>query len=243
MAFKIFPMRVTDSRHVTPSILQLSFERDDGEKIEYQAGQFINIHFENDGKKIHRSYSIANTPGGEWLEIAMSPVEGGRATRLLSGLSVGDVIEGSGPYGRFILKDDEPTRYVMLATGTGVTPYRAMLPLLEERIARGFSVDVLLGIWRREEALYADEFLAFAEQQPGFTFHVCYSRDMPDEVADHECEGYVQARMQQLDMDPERDIVYLCGNPDMVDQAMAWLKELGFPIARLRREKYLPSRR
>ena len=62
------------------------------------------------------------------------------------------------------------------------------------------------------------------------------------EVADHECEGYVQARMQHLNLNPERDIVYLCGNPDMVDQALAWLKELGFPVARVRREKYLPSR-
>ncbi len=242
MAFKTFPLRLLESRHVTPSILHLVFTRDDAVEIEYQAGQFINIHFDNDGKKIHRSYSIANAPGADYMEIAMSPVAGGRATTLLSGLSVGDVIEGSGPYGRFVLRDEEPTRYVLVATGTGVTPYRSMLPLLEERIARGFSADVLLGIWRREEALYADEFLALAKNQPGFTFHACYSQEMPDNLADHECQGYVQARMRQLNLNPDHDIVYLCGNPDMVDQAMAWLKELGFPVARIRREKYLPSR-
>lgn len=242
MAFKTFPMRLLESRHVTPSILHLVFTRDDGEAFAYQAGQFINIHFEYDGKLIHRSYSIANPPGDDYVEIAMSPVENGRATKLLSGLSVGDTILASGPYGRFILKDDEPTRYVLVGTGTGVTPYRSMLPLLEKRIDQGFSVDVLLGIWRREEALYADDFRALAEKQSGFTFHVCYSRELPDDLADHEHQGYVQARMQQLDLDPERDIVYLCGNPDMVDQAMAWLKELGFPVSRVRREKYLPSR-
>ncbi len=242
MAFKIFPLRLLESRHVTPSILHLVFTRDDGTEFTYQAGQFINIHFENDGKLIHRSYSIANSPGDDYLEIAMSPVEGGRATRLLSALSAGDVIEASGPYGRFVLKDEEPTRYVLVATSTGVTPYRSMLPLLEERIARGFSADVLLGIWRREEALYAEDFLALANKQPGFNFHACYSREMPGDVAGHECQGYVQARMQHLDLDPERDIVYLCGNPDMVDQAMAWLKELGFPVARIRREKYLFAR-
>lgn len=242
MAFKTFPLRLLESRHVTPSILHLVFTRDDGTEFTYQAGQFINIHFEYDGKLIHRSYSIANSPGDDYLEIAMSPVEGGRATRLLSALSAGDVIEASGPYGRFVLKDEEPTRYVLVATGTGVTPYRSMLPLLEERIARGFSADVLLGTWRREEALYAEDFLALADQQPGFNFHACYSRELPDDLAGHECQGYVQARMQQLELDPARDIVYLCGNPDMVDEAMAWLKELGFPVARVRREKYLFSR-
>ncbi len=110
MAFKTFPLRLLESRHVTPSILHLVFTRDDAVEIEYQAGQFINIHFDNDGKKIHRSYSIANAPGADYMEIAMSPVAGGRATTLLSGLSVGDVIEGSGPYGRFVLRDEEPTR-------------------------------------------------------------------------------------------------------------------------------------
>ncbi|TDJ11909.1 MAG: ferredoxin--NADP reductase, partial [Gammaproteobacteria bacterium] len=60
MAFKIFPLRLLETRHVTPSILHLVFSRDDGEELTYQAGQFINIHFDNDGKKIHRSYSIAN---------------------------------------------------------------------------------------------------------------------------------------------------------------------------------------
>ncbi|MBT8143058.1 MAG: ferredoxin--NADP reductase, partial [Gammaproteobacteria bacterium] len=148
MAWKTFPIKVVEIGMVTPSVLVLTFARADGERLEYAAGQFINIHFEHEGTPIHRSYSVANTPGSDSFQIAISPVEGGRATKLLFGLKIGDVIEGSGPYGRFVLRDDQPCRYIMAATGTGVTPYRAMLPLLEQRIEQGFKIDILLGVWR-----------------------------------------------------------------------------------------------
>ncbi len=242
VAWKIFPLRLIESRHVTPSILHLVFERDDGVTFDYKAGQFFNIHFASGEKMIHRSYSVANTPGDDFIEIAMSPVEGGKATKLLSGLAVGNVIEASGPYGRFILKDDEPTRYVLVATGTGVTPYRAMLPLLEERLAQGFSVAVIVGIWRREESLYADDFLAMARKHDRFDFQACYSRDFPDDPSANEYHGYVQTRFEEMNLNPEKDIVYLCGNPNMIDQATTYLKDAGFPTPHLRREKYLSAR-
>jgi ferredoxin-NADP reductase len=40
----------------------------------------------------------------------------------------------------------------------------------------------------------------------------------------------------------ERDITYLCGNPDMIDATFTQLKELGMPIKHIRREKYVSSR-
>lgn len=240
--WKTFPLKLVASRNVTPSILHLAFRREDGEVFEYKAGQFINIHFEDEGKPIHRSYSVANPPGSELIEIAMSPVENGRATRLLSGLEPGDVIDASGPYGRFILKDDEPTRYVMVATGTGVTPYRAMLPEIETRLSEGFSVDLMLGIWRRDEALYAEDFIHMADRHENFTYHACYSREMPEDKTEHELQGYVQNQFPGMELDPERDIVYLCGNPDMIDQAVEFLREKAFPTGHMRREKYVSAK-
>ena len=242
MAWKTFEVKVTDKRMITPSVLVLSFARVDGERLDYVAGQFINIHFEAAGQQIHRSYSIANPPGADSFEIAVSPVEGGRATNLLFGLDVGDALDVSGPYGRFVLRDDEPCRYILAATGTGVTPYRAMLPTLTERLDDGFTIEILLGIWRREEALFADDFIAFADAHDNVNFHACYSREMPDEPSSHEKSGYVQRHVETLQPDPAGDIVYLCGNPNMIDDAVEMLRALEFPTKQLRREKYLPAR-
>ncbi len=243
MAWNTFPLRLEYSEHITPSILHLAFRRADGERFNYIPGQFLNIHFEADGAPTHRSYSVANPPDDTGLiEIDMSPVAGGRATRLLSDLGGGDVVNASGPYGRFILRDDRPCRYVLAGTGTGITPFRAMLPELRGRIRAGFQADLLLGVWNPDELLYGAQFLEVAREEEGFRFHACYSRVMPEKPAPHERRGYVQSRFDGLGLDPESDIVYLCGNPNMVDDAMAYLRAAGFPSKHLRREKYVSAR-
>lgn len=244
MARETFPLRLESSARLTPHVLELTFRRSDQEVLDYAAGQFINIHFEADGQAVQRSYSVASPPGrSDLLEIAVSPVEGGKATRLLFALEPGDEIQASGPYGRFVLRDDPPCRYVLVGTGTGIAPYRAMLPQLEKLLlAGGYRVELLLGVWSREELLYGDEFVDFARAHPGFVFHACYSRVLPRAPENYEHEGYVQKRFSVMSLDAEHDIVYLCGNPGMVDEGAAWCKQHGFPTARIRREKYLPAR-
>lgn len=245
MKWKTFPMRLAWARSVTPTVLHLAFRRDDGLPFEFTAGQFINLHWERDGELTHRSYSVAIPPGeSDLIEIAAAPVEGGFATERLFALQPGDPILASGPYGRFVLKEDPPCRYVLAATGTGVTPYRSMLPEIKALLEAGeHTVDLLLGVRRPEELLYGEEFRAFSEAHERFSFSACYSRDLPDAPADWEHRGYLQHRFEHLALDPASDIVYLCGNPGMIDEAFALLKDAGFGIRQIRREKYLSARR
>jgi NAD(P)H-flavin reductase len=52
----------------------------------------------------------------------------------------------------------------------------------------------------------------------------------------------VQNVLPEVAPQPEHDIAYLCGNPDMVDATFAVLKDIGLPIKHIRREKYVSSR-
>jgi ferredoxin-NADP reductase len=81
-----------------------------------------------------------------------------------------------------------------------------------------------------------------AKKYPQFRFRACYSREFPPQSEAWEQRGYVQAHFAELGLDPTKDVIYLCGNPDMIDQAMEQLRALEFPSRNLRREKYLPSR-
>ncbi|OOG65462.1 hypothetical protein B0E46_03715 [Rhodanobacter sp. B04] len=54
--------------------------------------------------------------------------------------------------------------------------------------------------------------------------------------------GHVQNVLAEISPSAERDIAYLCGNPNMVDAAFAALKEFGLPVPQIRREKYISSR-
>jgi len=229
---------------VTPTVLCLGFRRQDGQLLDFKPGHFVNVHFEDQGGQTHRSYSVANPPGENHFEIAVAPVEDGRATRYLFGLKEGDQVDISGPYGRFVLRDEHYARYVLVGTGTGITPYRAMLPELTRRMNDSQApvrVEVLVGVRSREEFMFADDFLAAALETPGIELHARYSRQLPGQPQPWETLGYVQGLFEELELDPEQDIVYLCGNPNMIDEAVGWLKARGFTVKRIRREKYLSA--
>ena len=235
---------------LAPSVRHLAFERADGAPFAFIPGQFVQVHFHYaDGKPTKRSYSVATIGAGDGspvprVEMAVSYVDGGAATALLGGLAEGGTIEASGPYGRFCLMDaDANQRYVFVATGTGVTPYRAMLPQLKALFAkRDIEVALIYGARNESELLYGDEFEAFARENPQFRFYACFSRTPRAQPRAHDRNGRVQVALEEIKPDPARDIAYLCGNPDMVDQAFNLLKEAGLPIPHIRREKYVSSR-
>jgi len=242
MSHQKFNLILSGREFITPRVMKFSLTREDGAKCEYIPGQFITLHLPWQDMVLRRSYSIA-TPAqqagaSDEIEIGVTEVDGGRATNVLFNLRPGARIEATGPFGRFVLRDDPPVRYVLVATGTGVSPYRSMLPALSERLSEsGYSAQLLLGVRSREELLFGADFEHFAEQHSGFRFTPSFSRD-PDDDAHH---GYVQQQLVQMALDPEKDIVYLCGNPDMIDQSVAHLKSLGFNNPHIRREKYVSS--
>ncbi|WP_266170318.1 ferredoxin--NADP reductase [Dyella subtropica] len=244
-----FTLRLVDSYMLAPAVRHLVFERADGQPLAFVPGQFLQVHFHyDDGTATKRSYSVGTVGDGsspvQRIEIAVSYVEGGAATKLLGDLQHGETIEASGPYGRFCLQaGDTHPRYLLIATGTGVTPYRAMLPQLQALLAKGDREVVLLYGARNEgELLYGEEFEAFAQANPGFTFHGCLSREARAVPRPNDRNGHVQGVLAELAPSAERDIAYLCGNPNMVDAAFAALKEYGLPVPQIRREKYISSR-
>jgi NAD(P)H-flavin reductase len=239
---------------LAPSVAHLSFVRDDGEPLDYIPGQFVQVHFQyTDGTATKRSYSLAarheHALGpDDTVEIAVSYVTGGAATMLFEGLALGGTITASGPYGRFCLVPaDANRRYLLIGTGTGVTPYRAMLPQLAAQIAdRGIEVILLFGARTEEELLYGDEFRAFANEHPNFRFVPCFSRELPAADSPHAHadvrKGYVQDQLAEFAPQAESDIAYLCGNPNMVDACFEVLKGHGLPVPQIRREKYVSSK-
>ena len=237
-------------RMLAPSVGHYQFVRDDGQPLDFVPGQFIQVHFRYaDGTPAKRSYSLATIHDhalgpGEAVEIAVSYVPGGAATALFEGLPEGGHVEASGPFGRFcLMPGDRNARYLLIATGTGVTPYRSMLPPLQSLMAeRGVEVVLLQGARTPAELLYGDEFRAFADAHPGFRYVPCLSRELPPDPHPDVRHGYVQQHLGEFAPDAARDIAYLCGNPDMVDACFEALKGFGLPVPQIRREKYVSSK-
>ena len=232
------------SKTIAPEVKHFALRYQGNEAFDFIPGQFISVHFDKDGSELKRSYSIATIPTKtDLIEFAASFVEGGPGSEYLFNLQPGDELKISGPAGRLLLmpEAEQPKRLILVATGTGVTPYRAMLPELKKRIEQtDLKVVQLLGVRSQEHVLYAQDFIDCAKQHENYDYLVYYSREYPQTPESYERKGYVQTAFDNdIAVDPEQDMIYLCGNPDMIDQAFALLKEKGFTPKNVRREKYI----
>lgn len=237
-----FPITLVESYMISPKVKHFVFKAELSPVFDYLPGQFITIHFTKEGKPLKRSYSIANVPKKDnRIEFAAGYFENGPGTELLFNLKPGDVLNINGPFGRLTLKDEIPGRYILVATSTGTTPYRAMLDELDQRLSDNpnLHVVILQGVQKREEILYGDDFRAFTNKHPRTIFRTHLSRTHPHELLEHEYNGYVHHAFPELNLNPEQDVVYLCGNPGMIDDAFEYLKEQGFAMQQIIREKYI----
>ncbi len=244
MAIKQFNIILDWSQMITSRVCHLAFQLEAAELPAFIPGQFITLLIPQDDKILRRSFSIATVQGkSQHLEIAAGHMENGVATNLLFNLQPGESVTASGPFGRLILRDEDVKRYILVATGTGVTPYRAMLPQIAERLQQNPHLEIvlMLGVRKRDELLYPEEFLQFAAEHERFTFQSFYSREQPTDQKEYEYAGHVQVGFTNLNLNAEHDIVYLCGNPDMIDHSFELLKEQGFDAHNVRREKYISS--
>lgn len=243
MQINTFPITLKESYMISPKVKHFIFHCSQSPAFHFLPGQFITIHFEHEGKQLKRSYSIANSPQQDnCIEFAAGFFEGGPGTELLFNLKPGDQININGPFGRLILKDPDPKRYVLVATSTGTTPYRAMIAELSQRLEKQneLQVVILQGVQKREEVLYGNDFIDFAKKFPKqVTFTACLSKMSPEELGPNEHAGYVQFVFPEIHLNPEQDLVYLCGNPSMIDEAFHYLKEQGFAMQHIIREKYI----
>ncbi len=248
---RTFPLTLKSVTLISPGVKHFVFSCEknaDGENFSYIAGQFITLHFEKDGQMLRRSYSIGSKPSffneTGCIEFAAGYVENGPASELLFNLKPGNSLNATGPFGRLLLKDETPKRYVFVSTSTGVTPFRAMLDDLAERFKNQpeLRIALLEGVQHRADLLYKEDFLDFAKKYPQFTFHACYSREKNITLENFEHVGYVQSCFSTIQLNPSEDVVYLCGNPHMIDEAFSLLKERAFEIKNIFREKYISSK-
>ncbi|MCF6300334.1 MAG: FAD-binding oxidoreductase [Proteobacteria bacterium] len=237
-------LQLLDSAPLNNNTVNMRFKIIADEGLRMLAGQFLRLHFKVAEGEAFRSYSIASIFDQrevvfEELDIAVSWVSGGLATHFLSAMQVGDKIPASGPFGRFYLPEQHYKRYFLIATGTGVTPYRAMLNEIKGRLAAGAEFYLVMGAQDETGLLYEADFQQIAQSHPNFHYIACLSRKPREPKVINDQKGYTQHYLSNLEFDQSRDICYLCGNPDMIDEAFALLKEKGLPVPQIKREKYI----
>ncbi|HJV01680.1 MAG TPA: phenol 2-monooxygenase domain-containing protein [Burkholderiaceae bacterium] len=208
---------------LTPTIKGVWIKLDDPAGIDFQAGQYVNLHFPDDMGS--RAFSLAGPPGLGEVELNIRIVPGGRATGYVhQNMQVGERVKLSGPYGRFFVKKSAAVPTIFMAGGSGLSSPRSMILDL---LAEGSTLPITLvyGQRTREELYYHDEFLELASKYPNFHYVPALSGE-PEGSAWQGFRGFVhEAAKAHFDNDFRGHKAYLCGPPLMIDACINTLMQ------------------
>ena len=197
----------------------------EGEGIDFQAGQYVMVRAP--GVEGARAFSVANAPSNpNAIELQVRRVPGGAGTGYVHDtLKLGDRVEFSGPYGRFVVRKSRGGPLLFLAGGTGVSSPRAMiLDLLEHGYAE--PITLVHGV-RTEADLYGRaEFEALAAKHPNFRYAPALSSEPGDGSAWAGERGFVHDVAKRLyDGQFAGNTAYLCGPPPMIEACLGALMQ------------------
>ena len=224
------PTRVSLMEKKSSDVMLLKLQLPANDNFAFHAGQYVEFIL-RDGAR--RSYSMANAPhtmaqvGG--LELHIRHMPGGKFTdHVFGAMKEKEILRIEGPYGTFFLREDSDKPIVLLASGTGFAPIKAMLEHIQHQ---GITRPVAL-YWgaRRPADLYLDTWVkTLLTEMPSLTYVPVVSNALPDDEWTGRTGFVHQAVLRDLP-DLSSYQVYACGAPVMVDSAQAdYITQAGLP--------------
>lgn len=233
--------RLLQVRHWSEKLF--SFRTTRSPSLRFENGQFLMIALEAAGHRVARAYSIASANHEDHLEFYSIKVPGGPLTsRLVQVLPGEEILVGTKPTGTLVLRDLKPgKRLFMLATGTGIAPFAALIrdPEVYERFER---VILVRGGRKREDLAYADAVVDEIRRDPYLGEMVrTQLLDYPSVTRDSFvrvgritrflAEGRVCSDLGLTPLNAQEDRMMVCGNMPMLADARRWLDGLNFKVS------------
>ncbi len=221
---KKLPTRIASITSVADDVLVVKLQLPAAEKMAFKAGQYLEFIL-RDGSR--RAYSMANAPhslaNGNQLELHIRHMAGGLFTDALFGVEGSklalvkekDIMRIEVPQGSFFLSEETQKPMIMLASGTGFAPIKA---IIEHSIEKGLTRPITL-YWggRALKDLYMHELAQSWAAQHSHIHYVPVLSDVLDGWAGR--TGFVHQAVMDDVPDMSEYEVYTCGAPIVVSSA------------------------
>lgn len=215
------PTRVTSLARVAPDVMVLRLQLPATNSFGFRAGQYIEFVLK-DG--VRRSYSMANAPhavkaaGPEGIELHIRHMPGGLFTdHVFGAMKEKEILRVEGPFGTFFLREESDRPVVLLASGTGFAPVKA---IIEHMRHAGITRPTTL-YWgcRSQTDLYLHDWaVQQAAELPWLRYVPVLSEARPGDQWQGRTGLVHQAVLADLP-DLSGHEVYACGAPIMVQSA------------------------
>lgn len=220
------PCRVDRIDRLNHDVLRLFLKLPVTERLQFMAGQYIDIHMQNDQR---RSFSLANAPhDDEFLELHVRYYNGGLFSEYaFHKLREKTLLRIEGPLGSFFLREDSDRPIILMAGGTGFAPVKS---IIEHSVIKHINRPIHL-YWgaRTKSDLYMHE-LACTWKKSIQDFH--YEPVLSDPPASEKWRGktgLVHEAVLHDFADLSGHEVYACGPPPMVKAASDTFIKQGLP--------------
>ena len=227
---KKMPVRVASLARKSDDVMVIQLQLPANDVMQFHAGQYIEFLL-RDGSR--RSYSMANAPhtleaGAPKVELHIRHMPGGKFTDpVFTTMKEKDILRAEGPYGSFFLREDSDKPMVLLASGTGFAPIKA---LIEHMQHQGIERPATL-YWggRRPADLYMHDWIeAQLAHMPQLRYVPVISNATPEDAwTGH--TGFVHQAVLQDHPDLSCFQVYACGAPIVVESAQRDYAAAGLP--------------
>ena len=228
---KKMPVRVVSLEKKSDDVMSVLMQLPATDVMQYHAGQYVEFLL-RDGSR--RSYSMANAPHtldatAPKVELHIRHMPGGKFTDVVFGtMKEKDILRIEGPYGSFFLREDSNAPIILLASGTGFAPIKALMEHMQHKnIQRPTTL-----YWggRRPSDLYMNDWVqAQLQVMPHLTYVPVVSNALPEDAWTGRT-GFVHLAVLQDHPQLEAFQVYACGAPIVVDSAKAdYVQKAGLP--------------
>lgn len=213
------PSRVLSIDRPAPDVAIVRLQLPANQNLQYHAGQYVEFILQGGAR---RSYSMANAPHDlgtpPAIELHIRHMPGGRFTdHVFGAMKPRDILRVEGPFGSFFLREDSTKPIVLLASGTGFAPIKA---IVEHMRMKGSDRPAVL-YWgcRRKADLYLNDWCERAAAEMPKLRYVPVLSEPAAEEAWTGRTGFVHEAVMADLPDLSGHQVYACGAPVMVDSA------------------------
>ncbi|HVQ05651.1 MAG TPA: CDP-6-deoxy-delta-3,4-glucoseen reductase [Burkholderiaceae bacterium] len=213
------PCRVMAMERRAPDVVVLRLQLPANQAFQFRAGQYLEFIL-RDGRR--RSYSMATAPSKlgtpPSIELHLRHLPGGVFTdHVFGAMKDKEILRMEGPYGSFVLREESDKPIVLLASGTGLSPIKAIIEHMQVKDIRRPAV--LYWGCRSRVDLYLHEWAEQAAQSmPNLRYVPVLSEPRPEDGWRGRTGLVHEAVMQDLP-DLSGHQVYACGVPIMVESA------------------------
>lgn len=238
-------LRVARIFQETPSVKTFRMVDPSGGKLpfNYLPGQFITVTVFPEGLPVKRSYTIASSPTNrDSCEITVRQEEHGVVSRHLhERVHEGELLQLTGPSGKFTFTGEEAESVVLIAGGVGVTPMMSVVRYLTDRSWPG-EVFFIYGFRSEGDLIFREELEYLQKRHPNL--HVTLMASAPDPATWKSATGRITKELIAGAVPGVASRrIHVCGPKPMMDSVKQMLAELGVPAENIRTEVFagLPS--